>query len=74
MNKPESFYESSQKLMEVSLRARTISQLRAEAEKYKPYLAYSGAGKIYDSENIDEQLTLLKYEIETTIVIIKEAE
>ena len=74
MNKPESFYESSQKLKEVSLRARTISQLRAEAEKYKPYLAYSGAGKIYDSENIDEQLTLLKYEIETTIVIIKEAE
>lgn len=74
MNKPESYYESSQKLMDVSLRAKTIAQLRAEAEKYKPYLAYSGAGRIYNSENVDEQLTLLKYEIETTIVIIKEAE
>lgn len=74
LNKPESYYESYQKIMDVSLRAKTLSQLRAEAEKYKPYLAYSGAGKIYNSENIDEQLTLLKYEIETAIVIIKEAE
>lgn len=74
LNKPESYYESYQKILDVSLRAKTISQLRSEAEKYKPYLAYSGAGKIYDSENIDEQLTLLKYEIETTIVILKEAE
>ena len=74
LNKPESYYESYQKIMDVSLRAKTLAQLRAEAEKYKPYLAYSGAGRIYDSENIDEQLTLLKYEIETTIVVIKEAE
>jgi len=74
LNKPESYYESYQKIMDVSLRAKTLAQLKAEAEKYKPYLAYSGAGRIYDSENIDEQLTLLKYEIETTIVVIKEAE
>jgi len=74
LNKPESYYESYQKILDVSLRAKTISQLRTEAEKYKPYLAYSGAGKIYDSENIDEQLTLLKYELETTIVMLKESE
>lgn len=74
LNKPESYYETYQKILDVSFRARTIAQLRAEAEKYKPYLAYSGAGKIYNSENIDEQLTLLKYEIETTIVMLKEAE
>lgn len=72
--KPESYYESYQKLLELSLRANVISQLRVEAEKYKPYLAYSGAGKIYNSENIDQQLEYLKSEIETTIVILKEAE
>lgn len=74
LNKPESYYESYQKILDLSLRAKTISQLRSEAEKYKPYLAYSGAGKIYDSENINEQLTMLKYEIETTIVMLKESE
>lgn len=74
LNKPESYYESYRKILDVSLRAKTISQLRSEAEKYKPYLAYSGAGKIYNSENIDEQLTLLKYEIETTIVMLKDSE
>lgn len=73
-NKPESYFESYQKLLELSLRANTISRLRTEAEKYKPYLAYSGAGKIYNAENIDMQLEYLKNEIETAIVILKEAE
>lgn len=73
-NKPESYFESYQKLLELSLRANTISRLRAEAEKYKPYLAYSGAGKIYNAENIDMQLEYLKNEIESAIVILKEAE
>lgn len=73
-NKPESYFESYQRLLELSLRANTISHLRTEAEKYKPYLAYSGAGKIYNAENIDMQLEYLKNEIETAIVILKEAE
>ena len=73
-NKPESFYISYQKLLELSLRANTVSNLRTEAEKYKPYLAYSGAGKVYNSENIDRQLEYLKNEIESVIVILKEAE
>ena len=73
-NKPESFYISYQKLLELSLRANTVSNLRSEAEKYKPYLAYSGTGKVYNSENIDRQLEYLKSEIESVIVILKEAE
>ncbi len=72
--KPESYYESYQRLLDLSLRANAVSQLRAEAEKYKPYLAYSGSGKVYNSENIDQQLEYLKSEIESTIVILKEAE
>lgn len=73
-NKPESYFISYQKLLELSLRANTISNLRVEAEKYKAYLAYSNAGKIYNSENIDLQLDYLKNEIESVIVILKEAE
>ena len=73
-NKPESFYESYTKIMDLRLHATSVSKLRSEAEKYKSYLAYSGAGKIYNSANIDQQLEYLKNEIETTIMILKEAE
>lgn len=72
--KPESYYESYQRVLDLSLHANAVSQLRAEAEKYKPYLAYSGAGKVYNSENIDQQLEYLKSEIESTIAVLKEAE
>lgn len=71
--KPESSYISFQKLMELSLHANTVAQLRTEAEKYSPYLAYSGTGQIYNENNINEQLQYLKDEIEQTIVILKEA-
>lgn len=70
--KPESSYISFQKIMDVSLHANTVSQLRSEAEKYSPYLAYTGAGQIYNENNINEQLEYLKNEIEETIVILKE--
>ena len=59
--------------MEVSLHSQSVSLLRSEAEKYNPYLAYSGAGNIYNSNNIDQQLEYLKYEIEQAIIVLKEA-
>ena len=71
--KPESSYVSFQRLMELSLHAPTVAQLRTEAEKYSPYLAYTGTGQIYNENNINEQLQYLKDEIEQTIVILKEA-
>lgn len=71
-DKPESSYISYEKLLELSLQAKTVSQLRTEAEKYSPYLAYSGTGRIYSSNNIDEQLEYLKVEIEKTINILKD--
>lgn len=71
--KPESSYISFQRLMDVSLHANTVSQLRSEAEKYSPYLAYTGQGQIYNENNINEQLQFLKDEIEQTIIILKEA-
>lgn len=71
--KPESSYVSFQRLMELSLHANTVAQLRTEAEKYSPYLAYGGTGHIYNENNINEQLQYLKDEIEQTIVVLKEA-
>ena len=72
-DKPESTFVSFKKLEEVSNHAQTVSNLRAEAEKYKPYLAYGGAGYIYNSSNIEEQLEYLRIEIEEAIVVLKEA-
>lgn len=71
--KPESHYISFKKLMALSTHTQSVALLRAEALKYNPYLAYSGAGYIYDPNNIDRQLEYLKYEIEDTIISIKDA-
>lgn len=72
-DKPESNYISFLKLMEVNMHCQSISLLRAEAEKYNPYLAYTGAGYIYNSNNIDQQLEYLKAELEQAIIVLKEA-
>jgi len=71
--KPEEEYISFKKLMEVSTHARSIALLRAEAQKYNPYLAYTGAGYIYDPNNINQQLEYLRIELERTIMLLKDA-
>ena len=58
--------------MEVSTHAKSIALLRAEAQKYNPYLAYTGAGYIYDPDNINEQLEFLKTELERVIMLLKD--
>lgn len=73
-NQPESSYVSYEKLLELSHFAKTISQLRTDAEKYSPYLAYSDEGQIYSPNNVREQIGYLKDEIEKTIVILKDAQ
>ena len=72
LNKPEEEYISFKKLMEVSTHAKSIALLRAEAQKYNPYLAYTGAGYIYDPDNINEQLEFLKTELERVIMLLKD--
>ena len=71
---PESSYISFKKLLELSSHTQSIANLRAEAEKYRPYLAYTGAGYLYNDNVIDQQLEYLKTEIEQTIVVLKEVE
>lgn len=70
---PESSYISYEKILEISSHAKNVSQLRTEAEKYKGYLAYNGAGVIYNINNINEQLEYLKTEVEEIINVLKEA-
>lgn len=72
IEKPEGEYISFKKLMEVSTHAKSVALLRAEAEKYNPYLAYGGSGYIYDPNNIEEQLDFLKAELERTILLLKD--
>lgn len=71
--KPESSYYSFKKLTELSTHTQSVANLRAEAEKYRPYMAYSGAGYLYNENVINQQLEYLKTEIENTIVVLKEA-
>ena len=73
VEKPEGEYISFKKLMELSTHAKSIALLRAEAQKYNPYLAYSGAGYIYDPDNITQQLEYLKKEVEQAILLLRDA-
>lgn len=69
---PESSYTSFQKLLTLNTHTKSVATLRAEAEKYRPYLAYTGAGYLYNDNVIDQQLDYLKTEIEETIVVLKD--
>lgn len=73
VEKPEGEYISFKKLMELSTHAKSIALLRSEAQKYNPYLAYSGVGYIYDPDNITQQLEYLKKEVEQAILLLRDA-
>lgn len=68
---PESSFISFQKLLTLNTHTKSVATLRAEAEKYRPYLAYTGAGYLYNDNVINQQLDYLKTEIEETIVVLK---
>lgn len=69
---PESSFTSFQKLLTLNTHTKSVATLRAEAEKYRPYLAYTGAGYLYNDNVINQQLDYLKSEIEETIVVLKD--
>ena len=71
--KPEYNFVSFQKLLTLRTHSRSVATLRAEAEKYRPYLAYTGAGYLYNDNVINQQLDYLKSEIQQTILILKES-
>ena len=70
--KPESYYESFKKLIEVNRYTKTLMTLRREAAQYQRYLAYTESGSIYSPENIEQQLDYLKEEINSAILLLRE--
>ena len=70
--KPESYYDSFRKLMEVNRYVKSIAQLRKEAVTYQRYLAYSESGSIYNPENINQQLQYLLEELNSAILLLRE--
>lgn len=70
--KPESYYESFRKLIEVNRYVKTVMTLRKEAAKYQRYMAYTESGSIYSPGNIEQQLDYLKEEINSAILLLRE--
>lgn len=70
--KPESYYDSFRKLLEVNRYVKSIAQLRKEAVIYQRYLAYSESGSIYNPENINQQLQYLLEELNSAILLLRE--
>ena len=70
-NKPESNYTSYKQIIKVSNQAKDVSKLRANAEKYKKFLAYTDTGAEYNPNNINMQLFDLKLSIEKVLNILK---
>lgn len=70
--KPESYYESFKKLLEVNRYTKSIAQLRREAVTYQRYLAYTTTGSIYNPDNINQQLQYLLEELNSTILLLRE--
>ena len=69
--KPESYYESFKKMMEVNRYVKTIAQLRREAVIYQRYLAYQSSGSIYNPQTINDQLQYLLEELNSAIILLK---
>lgn len=70
--KPEYYYESFRKLLEVSRYTKSIATLRREAVQYQRYLAYTASGSIYNPENINQQLQYLQEELNSAILLLRE--
>ncbi len=70
--KPESYYESFKKLLEVNRYVKSIALLRKEAVTYQRYLAYTASGSIYNPENIANQLQYLLEELNSAILLLRE--
>lgn len=70
--KPESYYESFKKLMEINRYTKSIALLRKEAVTYQRYLAYQTTGSIYNPENINQQLEYLREELNAAIIMLKQ--
>ena len=72
--KPESYYLSYKKLMELTVRAKSIAELRREGAEYSKYLAYQAAGAMYAPDNINRELQYFLEECIETLKVLREVE
>lgn len=71
-DKPEAYYISFQKLVEVDFQSHYVATVKYESQLYNPYLPYSGEGAMYSPASIAKQEQALLKELEKTLVILKE--
>jgi len=71
-DKPEAYYISFQKLVEVDFQSHYLATVKYESQLYNPYLPYSAEGAMYSPASIAKQEQALLKELEKTITILKE--
>lgn len=72
--KPESYYISYMKLMELAMRAKSIAELRREGAEYNKYLAYQAEGAIYAPDNVNRELQYFMEECIEVLKILREVD
>lgn len=72
--KPESYFVSYTKLMELALRAKSLAELRKEGAEYNKYLAYQSAGAIYAPDNINKELEYFLEELQKALGVLREVD
>jgi len=72
--KPECYFISYTKLMEIGLRAKSIAELRKEGAEYNRYFAYQSAGAIYAPDNINKELQYFLEELQKILPILREVD
>lgn len=71
-NKPEAYYDSYEKILEMASYAKKVAITRTEAKTYNKYLGYYEIDGVYSPENINNLLENTLFKIETTLDVIKE--
>ncbi len=71
-DKPEAYYISFQKLVEIDFQSHYLATIKYESQLYNPYLPYGGEGAMYSPKSIAIQEKALLNELEKTLVILKE--
>lgn len=71
-DKPEAYYISFQKLVEIDFQSHYLATIKYESRLYNPYLPYSGEGAMYSPKAIQTQTNALLVELKKTLEILKD--
>lgn len=73
-DRPESYYNSYNSLIESANQAKALLNLRKEAKVYSSYLAYNNEGYIYSPKYINSQMKSLLRLLKNTISLMKDVD